>query len=482
MKKPLLSHPAPAADVRENRRRALKSGGWAALLTAAVLAVVILLNLVVAALPAQYTRLDISTGGLFTLTETTKNLLASMERDVTAYYLGISGQEDENVTQLLDRYAGAGAHFRWQQKDPNLYPNFAQQYDAANASVGSVILTCGDKAELVDYYSMYEADYSSYYTTGSYTYSFAAENAITTALAAVLRTEDAALYVMTGHGEAALDADLTQTLENAGFAVQSVSLVTAGAIPADAALLLLNAPQVDYTAADTAALRSYLQNGGRLLVVTDFTVDTPDLDALLAEYGLARQPGVLIEQDLDHYLYGYPQTYLLPDIGQNEVTAGMAQGLYALAPIAQGILYDDTLDYEYLPLLSTSDAAYSKVDYQNADSLAKTDADPAGPHALAVAVHGGESGAKLVWLNCANFLDAGADQVVYGGNAQWLGSAANWLCDKENAAVIDAKSMSAATLSVPAGTAVGLGLLFVLVLPLGAVIGGAVYCLLRRRR
>ncbi len=482
MKKPLLSHPAPAADLREARRRALKSGSWAALLTAAVLAVVILLNLVVAALPAQYTRFDISTGRLFTLTETTKNLLGSMESDVTAYYLGISGQEDENVTQLLDRYAGAGAHFRWEQKDPNLYPNFARQVGAADANVDSVILICGDKTELVDSYSMYEADYSSYYTTGSYTYSFAAESAITTALAAVLRTEQTALYSMTGHGEAALDADFTQTLENAGFAVQEFSLVTAGAIPGDAAMLLLNAPQVDYTADDVAALRDYLQNGGRLLVVTDLTVPTPNLDALLAEYGLTRQPGVLIERDMDHYLYGYPQTYLLPDIGQNEATAGMAQGLYALAPVAQGILYDDTMDYEFLPLLSVTDAGYSKVDYQNADLLTKTDADPAGPFALAVAVQGGEAGAKLAWLNCANLLDAGADQVVYGGNAQWLGSVANWLCDQENAAVIDAKSMSAAILNVPAGMAVGLGLLFVLVLPLGAVIGGAVYCLLRRRR
>lgn len=480
MKKP--DRPAPAADVRQSRRRALKNGAYASALAVALLAALVLLNLVVGALPAQYTRFDISTGHMFTLTDTTKELLQTLDRDVTAYYLGITGEEDTAVTQLLDRYAGQSAHFTWQQKDPNLYPSFAQQYDAGNASVGSVILTCGDNSALVDYWSMYEFDYSSYYSTGDTSYSFAAEGAITAGIANVTRTEAWPMYCLTGHGESALDADFTATLTNSGFAVAELNLATAGAIPDDAAVLLLNAPQVDFSAADAALLNAYLAGGGRMLVLTDITVETPDLDTVLAAYGLTRQAGVLVEQDQDHTLYGYPPSYLLPQVDENDITAGMTAGLYALAPVAQGILRDETQDFVYTPLLTTTDASYSLVDYLGSDTLAQGEDDPSGPFDVAVAAEDGESGAKLVWINCGNFLQADADATVSGGNSQLMGCAANWLNDQEAAVVIDAKSMSGTLLSVPTGVAIPLGLVFVIVLPLGGIIAGAVYCLLRRRR
>ena len=121
-------------------KRALHSGMYASALAVVVLAVIILVNLVIRALPTKYTEYDISTTSLFTLSDTTENLLHELNADVTAYYLAESGQEDANITRLLDRYAGESSHFSWQQRDPVLYPTFAQQYDGASA--GSVVLVC----------------------------------------------------------------------------------------------------------------------------------------------------------------------------------------------------------------------------------------------------------------------------------------------------------------------------------------------------
>ena len=114
-----------------------------------MLAAVILLNLVVRAIPTRYTEFDISTSGLYTLSETTRNMLDGLSQDVTAYYLAETGGEDQNVTHLLDRYAGEGGRFSWQQRDPAIYPTFAAQYDAQDASSGSIILVCGDKHTVV---------------------------------------------------------------------------------------------------------------------------------------------------------------------------------------------------------------------------------------------------------------------------------------------------------------------------------------------
>ena len=145
-------------------KRALHSGLYASVLAAVALVVVILLNLVIRALPTKYTQYDISTTSLFTLSETTENLLHELNADVTAYYLAESGQEDDNITRLLDRYAGESSHFSWQQRDPVLCPTFAQQYDGA--STGSVVLVSGDNSDVLSYNDMYELDLESYYSTG----------------------------------------------------------------------------------------------------------------------------------------------------------------------------------------------------------------------------------------------------------------------------------------------------------------------------
>ena len=183
-------------------KRALHSGMYASALAVVVLAVIVLVNLVIRALPTKYTEYDISTTSLFTLSDTTENLLHELNADVTAYYLAESGQEDANITRLLDRYAGESSHFSWQQRDPVLYPTFAQQYDGASA--GSVVLVCGDNSDVLSYNDMYEMDLESYYTTGTANYSFQAENALTSGIAKVTRTAAYQLYELTGHGETAL--------------------------------------------------------------------------------------------------------------------------------------------------------------------------------------------------------------------------------------------------------------------------------------
>ena len=54
-------------------------------------------------------------------------------------------------------------------------------------------------------------------------------------------------------------------------------------------------PLADVTEAEAAMLTSYVQGGGKLLVVTDFTINTPQLDTVMAACGMTRQAGLLVE-------------------------------------------------------------------------------------------------------------------------------------------------------------------------------------------
>lgn len=466
---------------QHSSKKTLHNGLYAAALAVVVLAAVILVNLVVRALPSQYTEYDISTSGMFTLSDTTQNLLRELDTDVQAYYLAISGEEDANVTRLLDRYAGASSHFSWQQRDPVLYPTLAEQYDGA--STGSVVLVCGDKYEVLSYYGdLYAMDIEAYYYYGTQQYSFGAENALTSALAKVTRTASYRLYELAGHGETALGSDFLETLDTAGVTVDSLNLLTAGSIPADASVVLINAPLADVTADEAALLQAYVDGGGKLLAVTDFTLETPNLDGVLASCGMTRQPGLLVETDGDHYPYGMSPTYLLPDVASNEILAGMTAGMMVYTPIAQGIVSQDDSAYTHTDLLTTSLDAYSLENYATAETAQKADTDPVGSFAVATAAENEATGARVVWINCPNALQTAANQSTSGGNAQFLGSIVNWCNGQQTTAVISAKSMSAAALTVPAGAIIGLGVLFVFVLPIVCLIAGAVVCLVRRRR
>ncbi|HIZ62443.1 MAG TPA: GldG family protein [Candidatus Gemmiger avistercoris] len=461
-------------------KKALRNGVYAALLTAVVLAAVILLNLVLQALPTRYTAFDISTNSMFTLSETSKNMLHELDTDVTAYYLATSGQEDSNITRLLDRYADESSRFTWQQRDPVLYPTFVEQYEGA--STGCVVMTTAGQYTVVSYSDMYAVDMDAYYYYGSEEYTFDAENALTTAIGRVTRTVSYDLYELTGHGETALGSDFVETLNNAGVTVQELNLTTAGSIPEEAASLLINAPIADVTAEEAALLSDYLAGGGKLLVATDFTVETPNLDAVLAECGMTRQSGLLVETDADHYPYGYPQTYLLPNIEASEILAGMSSGMMVYTPIAQGIVTAEDSAYSFTPLLTTGDSAYSMENYATAETAAKSDTDPEGRFNVAVAAENSATGARVVWINCPNTLLSGMNQSVSGGNAQFLGCVVNWFNDQQTAAVISGKSMSAVGLSVPNAALVGLSLLFVFVLPIACLVAGVAVCLIRRRR
>ena len=195
---------------------------------------------------------------------------------------------------------------------------------------------------------------------------------------------------------------------------------------------------------------------------------------------MTHQAGLLIENDANHYPYGYPQPYLLPTVQSNEITAGVGSNMMVYTPIAQGIVKHEDGDYTFTSLLSTSSTAYSMEGYATAETAQKADTDPEGSFDVALAAENTTTGTRAVWINCPNFLQGTINQSVSGGNAQLLTSAVNWMTGE--GVVIDSKSMSAETLMVPGRSIMLLGLLFTIVVPLAFIVAGIAITLVRRRR
>ena len=62
--------------------RSLRRGGYLAAVTAAVAALVVLINLVVGQLPSHWTELDLTDNGLYEISDTSRDFLAGLDQDV----------------------------------------------------------------------------------------------------------------------------------------------------------------------------------------------------------------------------------------------------------------------------------------------------------------------------------------------------------------------------------------------------------------
>ena len=83
-------------------RLRLKSGIYAASFTVLAILLAVLLNLIVRAVPAKYTEFDLSEAGLYSLSDSSKEIARGLTQDVNIYYLAETGSEDAILTKLLD--------------------------------------------------------------------------------------------------------------------------------------------------------------------------------------------------------------------------------------------------------------------------------------------------------------------------------------------------------------------------------------------
>ena len=467
--------------------KVFRNGLYSTAILAAAIVLAVLINLLVGAIPKKYTEFDLSAAKMYTLGDSSRQLMQSLDQDVTVYYLCETGSEDAIITKLLDHYADESGHFHWEQKDPALYPTFAAQYGAENASTGSLIVVSGENSEVLNAAELYEYDYSDYYTTGAANVTFGGEKQISSAIYKLTAAAESHAYYTTNHGEQALTSSLTEALKAQNIDAQPLDLLT-GTIPEDCDLLIISDPASDFAADglvdEIAQLQAYLENGGKVLLTTSGYTETPNLDAVMAQFGLAREPGLVVEGDTNHYLNGYPALYLLPDYASTEESTaldGVNTSRRVLLQMAQGITLTETDHVVSDALLVSSDSAYSKPEGYEMTTTEKADGDIAGPFTLAAYARNEDTGAQVIWVNCGNMDNEGIYQVI-PGNVTFLQGCAASLAGQESAVLIDSKALEASPLEVPGIAASTLGLLFVIVLPAALLAVGAVVVVLRRRK
>jgi ABC-2 type transport system permease protein len=467
---------------------ALRGGSYSLLITAIVLGILVVCNILASAIPATYTKLDISSAKLYSITSNTKAVVNNLEKDVTIYWIVQANEEDDIIENLLAKYDSLSDHIDVVKKNPDVYPTFAAQYTDEDVANNSLVVECGERSRYIAYDDIYlsEVDYSSYsyYYGYSYTYSFDGEGAITSAIDYVVNEDQPKIYTLEGHGEGDLPTTFSDQISKSNIDVDTLSLLTVDEVPEDADIIMIYAPSSDLSEAEITMLSEYAAAGGKILVVAGPASDgtfLTNLYALLSEYGVETAEGIVIEGNRSNY-YGYP-FMPLPNLEDSDITNPLSEeNYYVLMYLAQGLQVSSSAT-SVTSLLTTTDESFVKAyDELAQGNIEQADDDTAGPFALGVSISCDNDG-QIVWFTSSYFLEDEINSYSSGANVNLAMNAISSMVGEREALAIRSKSLDYSYLTIPEATATNLKLLLIGVFPLAYLgIGIAVFVSRRRKQ
>lgn len=461
---------------------AFKGGSYSLIISGIVLALLVVVNIMVSALPAAWTTFDISASQLYSVTSNTKTVVNALEDEVTIYWIVQSGEEDMVIENLLAKYESLSSNIEVVKRNPDVYPTFAEQYTEETVQNNSLVVESGDSSRYISYDEIYlvETDLTSYTQTTS----FDGEGAITSAIDYVTSEEFPQLYVLEGHGETALPETFSDQVIKENIEVQYISLLTMESVPEDADAIMIYAPTSDISEEEKEMLEEYVTNGGKLLVVSGAVADAEldNLNSLLTDCGITMVEGIVVEEDRNYYALNQPNT-LLPDMEEDDITTSLIEANYnVIIPIAQGMVIDGTYTNGTITeLLYTSDTAFSKVAGYSLTTYEKEDGDIDGPFTIALSVEN-YSGGEMIWFSSSYFLEDSYNSLSSGANGDMAMNALSSLIGESETMAIRSKSLNYNYLTISDATASLLQVLMIGVFPLTYIIIGVGVILRKRRR
>ncbi len=478
--------------------RMTRFGIYALSLVSMLLAVLLLLNLLVASLPVNFSRLDITENKIYSLSATTKRQIAKVERPVEVYLLveggqaalSKSGSQGIQMDAFLANLAASGKKLSYRLIDPAADAEALTALGLTSDSVSdlSVVVKSPLRSRVLtasSFYSLYvegvgkvdetTAAYYYYYYSLTPTYVFDGENQMMAAIEYVSDPELPVVYTLSGHSETALSDTLSSQLTAAGIQPSSVSLASLTAVPEDCRAMVIHAPQSDLTDSELSILMGYIADGGSVILITaPDTLEFPNLAKLAASQGMLPEIGIVVETDSNNY-YSAQYPYYLMLAGKSALLSSATVCL----PFAHGITISSSLPQgvTVTPIYSTSDGAY--LVSLEAETLEKP--EEAEAHTIHTGVMAENSaGGRLIWLASNGFLDDSVNQTSGTNQAAFM-TAVTTICGTGDIPTVAPIDLSASTLTVDATTAGLLSTILVILVPLSVMAYGAV-CVVRRKR
>ncbi|BAK97245.1 hypothetical protein OBV_00470 [Oscillibacter valericigenes Sjm18-20] len=342
-----------AGSSRRNRRKGAFSAGIVTLAVAAV----IVFNLLVAQIPTSKAQIDLTDTKIYNISDVSVNYLNGITEDVAIHVLADKSSVDSRIVRFLDKYVSLSDHLSLEYVNPTVYPSVLSKYDT---DANTIVVTCEatgrqETVNISDIIGIDEMMYYMYQQTKET--NFDAEGKLTSAIDGVLTSVRHTAYLTSGHDEGSLSQEVTDALNKIHMTVNTVNLLTDGAVPDDCDLLIIDAPTRDLADDELTMLRDYLAQGGQMIYCMASKLDDlPNFDALCADYGLSVDPGMVT--DTQRYYQNTPLLFF-PTLDTSVDAAGGLDSdatimLYCSRGMTVASPARDTITIK--PFLSTSDS------------------------------------------------------------------------------------------------------------------------------
>lgn len=483
------------------KSRKAKHGTVAMAITALVIVMVIVLNIIIGLLVNRFPdlELDLTSNNSFALQDDTIDYVSHLNNDVTVYILMEKDKFESQGTyfvqaqKMLNKMVSkSDGKMKIKYVDLTSNPSFTSNYpnvDWQSSSANNIVLVeSGKQYKVLTLTDCFEYDEQTYNYYGTYSFTGTKiEQAVVTAILNVTTDDKVVVDMIKGNNEQDYSS-LKSLLENNAYQVNDVSLAT-GDFDKDAKVAIMYAPSVDLDEKIVEKLSTWLSNDGKygrslIYVPTADMGEMPNLDDFLKEWGMSIDRGYVFETD--------------------ETALVNANSPYAFT-VSYGDYYKDNLKNSKIPVVVSESHAVNITNENTAHALLKTtdkagvlpiDADKSWDYKDAITGNGENVAAEGVMTN----EDKKSSRVVVFGsyimfsdtimkynsfnNSAYFMNVINTIADKEDVGItIESKSIDNTELGITdVATQNTMLVVFVIVIPIAILVAGFVFWLRRRNR
>ncbi|MBQ6569482.1 MAG: GldG family protein [Clostridia bacterium] len=357
--------------------RRFKHGGLATIITVFFIIAVIVFNVVAVILVDRIPALspDITKRNMYTLSDTSKELLDNLKEDVTIDILA-SEYDCKNPTtvedpyntisqalELIKRYGQYSDRVKINYVDLDVTPGYKNQYPefADLIKQYSIVVSSARRSQITSFYEMLPYLGTDYDSTDSLIYSYVETELCSKIKSVCLDYVPVVSFLQcTGSDD---PSGLQIQLASNGYEVRLVDFASEP-IPEDTDIAILSALAYDLTDTQVNALSDFIYNDEKLsknlfvLFAPDMPI-TPKLDAFLEEWGLQVSRDVIYETDSTRYVSADTPSSFFADYLEEDYAGDLeSRGLIFAnsASLEVKKLFDTKGNYTVTPLVGSTSA------------------------------------------------------------------------------------------------------------------------------
>lgn len=363
---------------------------------------------------------DATSNKRFSLSDQTIKIAKNLKQDVTITYF----DKTSNFTSakdLLDRYSILSPKLRVDYVDPDKKPALAKAEGVR--TYGTTFVQVGAKRE--------EAKSVS-------------EEEITGALVRALKGGDRSVCWVSGSGEHGLDdterngySNLKELFEKNNYKTRKISLLEKPDVPKDCTILLVGGPKTDYTDGEVNAIKTYVEGGGRALIMVDPPLqvgkeeigDNPALMKMLEGWGVTVDKDLVLDTSGVGQLVGLSEVVPLVTSYESHPIVREMKELATAFPLSRSLEVKSAGSVTPEKLFQTSDNSYATSNLKSAEIRINPAKDKKGPFTLGAAGTCSNQG-RFVVVGSSGW--AANNILRFNGNRDLLMNMANWLSSDED--------------------------------------------------